>query len=82
LSYQFDSSSSIYTKSRFSHRTAFLLGTNTNDPVSLPQLWVLLASLRMPNLASQLLAAFPVVPLEPLAADWETVMFDDDQLDS
>jgi hypothetical protein len=36
----------------------------------------------MPNLASQLLAAFPVVPLEPLAADWATAVFDDDQLDS
>jgi hypothetical protein len=59
----------------------FLLGVNSNHPVLLAQLWAVLAGLRMPNLASQLLAAFPVVPLEPLAADWATAVFDDDQLD-
>ena len=33
-------------------------------------------------LVEQVLADFAAVPLDQLAADWETVMFDDDQLDS
>jgi hypothetical protein len=55
----------IYPESRSIAGTAFF--------------WVCIQSL--PNLAAQGLAGFTAVPIKPLAANWATVVFRDDQVD-